>query len=94
MAAMKACAIYPMIVKRFSDIKENHSGEWNAHVLLVESEHRYNDFLTRISWDLLRCCFTTQEICNWYREYSIHDSHITTAVRKAYVDVFGAVQKA
>ena len=92
MATMKAAVIYPEIVKRFSDFKERRADEWSRYVSDVKEKHEYHDFLTRISWDLLRLCFTSMEICGWYRKYEIHDPHITTAVRKAYVEVFGRVE--
>ena len=91
MSAMKAAAVYPEIVKRFSDFKESRLDEWNRYVTDVREKHEYRDLLTRISWDLLRLCFTSMERCDWYRKYSINDNHITTAVRKAYVEVFGEI---
>ena len=91
MARMKAATIYPEIVKRFSDFKGCRQDEWNRYVSDLKEKHEYHDFLTRISWDLVHLCFASAEICNWYRKYGINDKHITTAVRKAYVEVFGSV---
>lgn len=91
MSAMKAAAVYPEIVKRFSDFKDSRLDEWNRYVSDVKERCEYHDFLTRISWDLLRLRFTSMELCEWYRKYNINDNHITTAVRKAYVEVFGPV---
>lgn len=92
MSKMKAAAVYPEIIKRFSDFKEKRLDEWNP--IRFRCKRRgaeYHDFLTRISWDLLRLCFTSMELFDWYGKYSINDNHITTAVRKAYVEVFGPV---
>ena len=83
MSVMKAATVYPEIVKRFSDFKENRLDEWNRYVSDVKERCEYHDFLTRISWDLLRLCFTSMELFDWYGKYSINDNHITTAVRKA-----------
>ncbi len=91
MATMKAAAIYPEIFKRFSDFKKSRADEWNRYAFDVKEGHRYNDFLTRISWDLLHLCFNSVEICSWYEKYEIGDKHITTAVRKAYIEVFGNI---
>lgn len=91
MSKMKAAAVYPEIIKRFSDFKEKRLDEWNRYVSDVKERCEYHNFLTRISWDLLRLCFTSTELFDWYGKYSINDNHITTAVRKAYVEVFGSV---
>lgn len=91
MAKIKAVAIYPEVVKRFSDFKRCRDDEWKRYAFDVRKKHEYQDFLTRISWDLLHLCFTSIEICRWYRVYEINDRHITTVVRKAYIEVFGKI---
>lgn len=91
MATMKAAAIYPEILKRFSDFKKSRAAEWSRYASDVKERRQYNDFLTRISWDLLHLCFNSVEICSWYKEHELRDNHITTAVRKAYIEVFGNI---
>lgn len=86
---LKLAPVYPEIVSRFSVFK--HSDAWQAHVNDVIADHDYNDLLTRIAWDMLRLTFSSGEICDWYDEYRCNDKHIGSAVKKAYVEVFGKV---
>ena len=48
----------------------------------------YNDFITRLSWDVLRACYKNAEICEWYEKYNCTDVHITTAARAALLSVY------
>ena len=86
---MKLDPVYPDIVNRFQYVKKTNADAWQKYVKSVIAEHKYNDLLTRIAWDLLRYVYTSGTICEWYDKYNVHDSHITTAVKKAYVEVFG-----
>lgn len=89
MAKMKLDPVYPDIVNRFQYVKTTNADAWQKYVKSVIAEHEYNDLLTRIAWDLLRFVYTSDTICGWYDKYNVHDSHITTAVKKAYIEVFG-----
>lgn len=87
MAKMKLDSIYPDIVNRFQYVKTTNADAWQKYVKSVIAEHEYNDLLTRIAWDLLRYVYTSGTIYGWYDKYNVHDSHITTAVKKAYVEI-------
>lgn len=89
MAKMKLDPVYPDIVNRFQYVKTTNADAWQKYVKSVITEHEYNDLLTRIAWDLLRYVYTSDTICEWYDKYNVHDSHITTSVKKAYIEVFG-----
>ena len=89
MAKMKLNPVYPDIVNRFQYVKTTNADAWQKYVKSVIAEHKYNDLLTRIAWDLLRYVYTSGTICGWYDKYNVYDSHITTAVKKAYIEVFG-----
>ncbi len=53
----------------------------------------YNDYLTRLAWDVLRSCYSSTEICAWYEKYNCNDGHITTAARAALLAVYPAAAK-
>ncbi len=52
----------------------------------------YNDFATRLSWDIGHAAFTTREICDWYDKYGCNDSHITTLFKRALFEVFPEIK--
>ena len=89
MAKMKLDLVYPDIVNRFQYVKTTNADAWQNHIKNVIAENEYNDLLTRIAWDLLMYVYTSDTISGWYDKYNVHDSHITTAVKKAYIEVFG-----
>ena len=89
MARMKLYPVYPDIVKRFQYVKTNNVDAWQKYVKDVIQKNEYHDLLTRISWDLLMYVYPHGAISKWYREYNVNDTHITTAVKKAYIEVFG-----
>ena len=37
----------------------------------------YNDYATRLAWDVLRAFVSYWKICEWYERYNCHDKHIT-----------------
>ena len=49
----------------------------------------YNDYITRLAWDLLRLTVRSDTICQWYVNYKCNDTHITTLAKRALRDVFG-----
>lgn len=87
---LKLDPVYPEIVERFSVFK--YSDIWQVHVNDVIAEHEYSDLLTRIAHDMLHLTFRTSEICDWYDEFNCDDRHVTSAIRKAYIEVFGKPQ--
>lgn len=48
----------------------------------------YNDFLTRLSWDVLRAVYSSAEICDFYTKYDCNDKHITSAARATLLTVY------
>lgn len=54
-----------------------------AHGQNLKAQGGYNDFDTRLAWDALRGCTTTEIICEWYGKYECTDAHITTMAKAA-----------
>ena len=76
------------MVRRFSGILENIKD----YAPTLAARGGYNDFITRLSWDVLRACYKSAEICEWYEKYNCDDAHITTAARAALLAVYpGAI---
>lgn len=86
---MKLDPVYPEIVARMTYFKDKTKDSYPAYLAKVKAKHEYHDLLTRVSWDVLRCCFTPAQLCDWYDQYNCNNTHITTAARKAYLEVFG-----
>lgn len=86
---MKLDPVYPEIVSKMKHFKYLHGAAFKDYLASVKKAHEYNDLLTRISWDVLRMCFNPDTICDWYDQYNCNDTHMTTAARKAYLEVFG-----
>ena len=89
MAKMKLDPVYPDIINRFQYVKTTNADAWQKYVKSVIAERKYNDLLTRIAWDLLRYVYCSSTISEWYHKYNVNDTHITTAVKNAYIEVFG-----
>lgn len=87
---MKLKALLPEIESRFKTIPEH---TLVAHIAGVKKSGKYKDLATRISWDLLHATFKPSEVCDWYKQYSCNDDHITTLVREAMNNVFPDVLK-
>lgn len=80
---MKLDPVYPEIVARMTYFKDKTKDSYPAYLAQVKAKHEYHDLLTRVSWDVLRCCFTPAQLCDWYDRYDCNDTHMTTAARKA-----------
>ena len=74
----------PEMKNRFSAILENIK----AYAPTLAARGGYNDFVTRLSWDVLRACYKSTEICDMYEKYNCTDVHITTAARAALLSVY------
>lgn len=48
----------------------------------------YQDFETRLAWDVLRATVGSNTICKWYKEYNCNDKHIDTLAKKALKEVY------
>lgn len=81
---MKLKKELPEMERRFSLILE----KIKAYAPRLKASGNYNDFITRLSWDILRACYTTEEICSFYEKYDCNDKHLTTASRAALLHVF------
>ena len=79
----------PELKNRFSAILE----KTKEYAPALAARGGYNDFITRLSWDALRACYKTAEICEWYEKYNCTDVHITTAARTALLSVYPDAEK-
>ncbi len=77
------------MIRRFSAIRENIK----EYAPGLATSGNYNDFLTRLSWDALRACYKSAEICELYEKYNCNDKHITTVARAALVAVYPDAEK-
>lgn len=84
---MKLSIVYPEIVSRMKTLSERN--DIPAYAKLLKESNNYKDFRTRLAWDILRACYKSSELCDWYDKYDCNDSHITTAAKKAMQEVFG-----
>lgn len=48
----------------------------------------YNDFETRLAWDVLRASVGSSTICKWYEQYKCNDKHIDTLAKKCLKAVY------
>lgn len=76
----------PEMEKRFSAVLE----KLKEYAPALYAAGEYRDFITRLSWDTLRACYTPAEICAWYEKYNCSDAHITSAARAALIAVYPA----
>lgn len=74
----------PEMKKRFSAILT----KIETYAPALYASGNYNDFITRLSWDALRACYTPAEICGLYEKYNCNDVHITSAARAALLSVY------
>ena len=79
----------PEMKNRFSAILE----KIKEYAPALAARGSYNDFITRLSWDVLRACYKPAEICEWYEKYNCTDAHITTAARAALLSVYPDAEK-
>ena len=47
----------------------------------LKESKEYKDFLTRLSWDIIRVSCGVNYICSIYDKYGANDSHITTLAK-------------
>ena len=86
---MKLQIELPEMKSRFSGILENIK----EYAPTLAANGKYNDFITRLSWDALRACYKSAEICEWYEKYNCSDVHITTVARAALLSVYPDAEK-
>ena len=79
----------PEMKSRFSAILE----KIKEYAPILAAHGGYNDFTTRLSWDVLRACYKSVEICELYEKYDCNDAHITTAARAALIAVYPDAEK-
>lgn len=58
----------------------------------LKKSGNYNDFLTRLAWDVARVTVTTSNICELYEKYDCNDSHLTTLFKTALMHAFPEVK--
>lgn len=86
---MKLKNEFPEMAHRFSGILENIK----EYAPILAARGGYNDFITRLAWDVLHACYKNKEICEWYEKYNCNDTHITTAARTALLSVYPDAEK-
>lgn len=71
----------PNTIKKFNLFNRENL---ESHINKVFESGKYNDMLTRISWDMFKSCYTNEEINKIYDEYECNDTHIDTLVKRAF----------
>lgn len=69
------------VESKLVELSQRHDLQSYANELKKSGE--YKDFITRLSWDLLRASCGVNYICSLYDKYKVHDSHITTLAKQA-----------
>lgn len=69
----------PEMIERFSKFKDIVL----EHAKKVKLSGEYKDFETRVTWDCVRAAYKSGEVCDLYKKYDCHDSHIDTIARIA-----------
>ena len=49
----------------------------------LKDSGEYNNFETRLSWDIIRAACGTSYFCDLYDKYGANDDHISTLAKKA-----------
>lgn len=83
---MKLHAELNALVEKMEAIKD----KIEAHAEWLKEDGRYNDFETRLAWDVLRAVVPTSTIVGWYEQYNCKDTHITTLAKRALKQVYTA----
>lgn len=67
------------VESKMLELSQKHDLQKYANELKESKE--YKDFLTRLSWDILRAACGVNYICSLYDKYSANDYHITTLAK-------------
>ncbi len=62
---------------------ENNLEKIKDYAPKLKASGNYKDFEIRLTWDCIRAFVGTGTVCLWYDKYNCHDTHITTAGKKA-----------
>lgn len=62
------------------------------YAISLKKSGNYNDFLTRLAWDIARATVKTSNICELYEKYNCNDTHLTTLFKTALLQVFPEVK--
>lgn len=80
---MKLATEYPYVVEQFKKLKNVQ-----AYAEQLKKVGGYNDFCTRIAWDMARACIPINTLCEWYDKYNCNDNHKSTLFKKALKEVY------
>lgn len=69
------------VESKMIELSKNHDLQSYANELKESGE--YKDFLTRLSWDLIRAACGCNYLCSLYDKYGANDTHITTLAKQA-----------
>ncbi len=83
---MKLNPVYQEIVARMTYFKDKTKDSYPSYLAQVKAKHEYHDLLTRVSWDVLRCCFTPAQLCDWYDQYNCKVDENIDSIRTTWPD--------
>jgi hypothetical protein len=72
------------VVEKMEAIKDKIA----SYAEQLKASGEYQDFETRLAWDVLKAVVGTSKICEWYDQYNCNDSHIGTLAKKALKQVY------
>lgn len=81
---MKLQAELNGVVEKMEAIKDQIA----EHAVKVKESGNFNDFETRLAWDVLSAVVGTSVICEWYKKYDCHDTHIGALAKRALRQVY------
>lgn len=76
---MKLDAELETVVARYRDRQD----AIERYALKLREQGGYQDYETRLAWDMLKAIMGTTYICDLYDRYHCHDSHIDTLAKRA-----------
>lgn len=53
----------------------------------LKESGQYNNFETRLAFDVLRVIYPSSVICDWYGKYDCNDKHIETLIKRCLKDL-------
>lgn len=69
----------PFVESKMIELSQKYDLQKYANELKESKE--YKDFLTRLSWDILRASCGVNYICSLYGKYGANDSHVSTLAK-------------
>lgn len=76
---MKLSAELPTVVDAYQTKRQDIA----QYAVALKQAGGYQDYETRLAWDVLRAVMGTTWICSLYEKYDCHDPQIETLAKKA-----------